>query len=293
MQTPARATGILLCLCLFLASTLRAADPKPTPFDKQNLVPWCIVPFDAKNRSPEDRAAMLARLGLKKFAYDWRPHHLPTFERELAALKKHHIELTALWLPAPVSKEGQFLLGTVKKHNLHPQLWVMLSVEPQPTQQQTIRLAANTLKPLANQAADMNCKVALYNHGGWFGDPENQIAIIQHLQRHENLTNIGIVYNLHHAHDHLDRFPELLTKMKPHLLCLNLNGTTKNGDKTGKKILPIGQGDLDPQILQTIRDSQYTGPLGILNHVHEEDAESRLKQNIKGLEQLVSKLPAQ
>jgi hypothetical protein len=234
---------------------------------------------------------MLARLGLKKFAYDWRPQHLPTFERELAALRKHDIDLTALWLPAPVSKEGQFLLDTIKKHNLHPQLWVMLNVQPQPTQQQTIEQAAATLKPLAQQAAGMNCKVALYNHGGWFGDPENQLALIHHLKQTENFTHIGIVYNLHHAHDQIDRFPQLLAKMKPHLLCLNLNGMTQNGDKTGKKILPIGQGDLDPQLLQTIRDSNYTGPLGILNHVHEEDAQTRLTQNLQGLERLVSKLP--
>jgi sugar phosphate isomerase/epimerase len=279
-----------LLLTLLLPSTIRAADPKPTPFDKQNLVAWCVVPFDAKNRSPEDRAAMLARLGLKKFAYDWRPQHLPTFERELAALKRHDIELTALWLPAPVSKEGQFLLDTIRKHNLRPQLWVMLDVQPKLTQEQTIQSAADTLRPLAKQAAELKCQIALYNHGGWFGDPENQIAIIQHLRR-ENLSNIGIVYNLHHAHDQLDRFPDLLIKMKPHLLCLNLNGMTKDGDKTGKKILPIGQGDLDPQIIQAIKDVNYTGPIGILNHVHEVDAESRLTLNLKGLEQLASKLP--
>jgi sugar phosphate isomerase/epimerase len=275
-----------LLISLLLPIVLQAADPKPTLFDKQNLVAWCIVPFDAKNRSPEDRAAMLARLGLKKFAYDWRQEHLSTFERELAALKKHDIELTALWLPAPVGKEGQFLLDTTRKHNLHPQLWVMLDVKPQPAQEQTIKSAADTLRPLARQAADMNCKIALYNHGGWFGDPDNQLAIIEHLKRDANLTNIGIVYNLHHAHDQIDRFPQILEKMKPHLLCLNLNGMTKDGDKTGKKILPIGQGDLDPKILQTIKTSGYTGPLGILNHVHEEDAETRLRVNLEGLAKL-------
>src|SRR5262249_40928452 len=44
-------------------------------FRQDNLVAWCIVPFDAKKRGPEDRAAMLERLGFKHFAYDWRAEH--------------------------------------------------------------------------------------------------------------------------------------------------------------------------------------------------------------------------
>ena len=40
-------------------------------FDRQNLTAWCVVPFDAKTRGPEQRAEMLQRLGFKNFAYDW------------------------------------------------------------------------------------------------------------------------------------------------------------------------------------------------------------------------------
>ncbi|MFM8434591.1 MAG: sugar phosphate isomerase/epimerase, partial [Planctomycetia bacterium] len=34
-------------------------------FRRDNLVAWCIVPFDAKKRGPEERAAMLEKLGFK------------------------------------------------------------------------------------------------------------------------------------------------------------------------------------------------------------------------------------
>ena len=33
-------------------------------FRRDNLVAWCIVPFDAKKRGPEERAAMMEKLGL-------------------------------------------------------------------------------------------------------------------------------------------------------------------------------------------------------------------------------------
>jgi len=37
-------------------------------FGRTNLVAWCIVPFDGRKRGPEERAAMLERLGIKSFA---------------------------------------------------------------------------------------------------------------------------------------------------------------------------------------------------------------------------------
>ena len=85
---------------LFLAfgpwasSPAAAADNADTPslFSRDNLMAWCIVPFDAAKRSPEERAEMLARLGLTKLAYDWRGEHVPTFEREILALKKHNVD---------------------------------------------------------------------------------------------------------------------------------------------------------------------------------------------------------
>ena len=64
-----------------------------------NLLAWCVVPFDAKNRGPEERAKMLAKLGFTKFAYDWRPVHVPTFDTEIAALNQHGIHLEAWWFP--------------------------------------------------------------------------------------------------------------------------------------------------------------------------------------------------
>ena len=77
--------------------------------------------------------------------------------------------------------------------------------------------------------------------------------------------------------------------MKPHLLAINLNGMVENGDKTGKKILPIGQGTRDLEILRIIEKSGWRGPIGILNHT-DEDAEARLQDNIEGLEWLVAQL---
>jgi hypothetical protein len=145
------------------------------------------------------------------------------------------------------------------------------------------------LLPLVERTRKLGCPLALYNHGGWGGEPENMVAVTKLLREAHGATHVGIVYNLHHGHGHLDRFPSALAAMMPYLHCLNLNGMTKDGDKRGMKILPLGQGDLDLQLLKTIRGSGYSGPIGILNHT-DEDAEARLKDNLDGLDWLVAQL---
>jgi sugar phosphate isomerase/epimerase len=261
------------------------AAPPADVFARDNLVAWCVVPFDGKKRGPEERAAMLARLGFKKFAYDWRAEHLPTFDREVEALKKHGIELTAVWFPATLNADAKALLAVIEKHKLTPQLWVMFGDPAGKSQAEKAAAAAKQLRPVAEAAAKLGCTVGLYNHGGWPGEPENQLAVIEKL----GMKNVGVVYNLHNGHDHLDRFPEVLAKVKPHLLCLNLNGMTAGGDKAGKKILVLGQGDRDPELLKAIRDGGYRGPVGIIGHTSD-DAEARLRDNLDGLGWLTAKL---
>jgi sugar phosphate isomerase/epimerase len=278
-----RACAAFLLVGLFAAAP--AADPPADPFRQDNLVAWCVVPFDAKNRSPAERAGMLARLGFVKFAYDWRGPHLPTFDAEVRELKKRNIELTAIWFPAALNDEARQLLEVVRRHGLKAQLWVTITDTPGADDAAKAEGVARTIRPIAEEAAKLGCTVALYNHGGWFGEPENQLAVIDRLK----LPNVGLVYNLHHGHDHLDRFPKLLAAMKPHLLCLNLNGMVKGGDRVGKKILPLGQGDLDVALLKAIRDGGYAGPVGIIGHTND-DAEERLRDNLDGLAWLKAKL---
>ena len=275
-------------VALFLLSLkLEAAPAEYDLFARTNLMAWCIVPFDAKKRGPEERAEMLQKLGIQRLAYDYRAEHIPTFDAEIAALKKRNIELTAWWFPTTLNAEARNILNVLKKNRVSPQLWVMGSAEPAKRIEYAARVEqeVSRLRSIAEAAAEIGAQVGLYNHGGWFGEPTNQIAIIKKLA----MPNVGIVYNLHHAHDQLDRFPKLLEAMKPHLLAINLNGMVDHGDKTGKKILPIGQGTRGSEILKVIEKSGWHGPVGILNHT-DEDAELRLRDNIEGLERLVAQL---
>lgn len=284
MKTLRRAI-LLGLLALGTNAPAFAADlPATGLFAKTNLVAWCIVPFDAKKRGPEERAAMLEQLGLKRLAYDYRAEHIPTFDTEISALKKHGIELTAWWFPTSLNDEARLIIEVCRRNQVSPQLWVTGGGAPaKSAEEQAARVEAEAkrIAEIAVAAKAIGSTVGLYNHGSWFGEPENQIAIIERLKR-DGITNVGIVYNQHHGHDHLARFPALLATMKPYLLVLNLNGMAAGGDKAGLKILPIGQGGLDLELLTTIQLSGWQGPIGILNHT-DEDAEARLRDNLQGL----------
>src|SRR5262245_22333186 len=260
MNNTLRLIPCLLILAGFGRCLAQEKPPAKTASDlfaRKNLVAWCIVPFDAKNRSPEQRVALLRQLGFRHYAYDWRAEHLPTFDRELRLLKDNNIELDAVWFPANLDKDAQTILAVLRKHQIRTQLWVTMG-DPAPQvndPEQKVAAAAKVLKPIAEEAAKIDCRVALYNHGGWFGEPENQIALIESFK----MPNIGMVYNLHHGHEHLDRFPTLLKKMVPHLFAFNLNGMVRKGDQQGKKLLPLGAGDLDLALLRAVLDSGYSG----------------------------------
>src|SRR5437879_2402124 len=155
-------------------------------FAQTNLVAWCIVPFDARKRGPEERAAMLAKLGFKLFAYDYRAEHVPSFDAEMEALQRHQVRLLAWWFPGELNAEARLILSVLKRHGLRDvQLWVTGGGEPTKDEaEQKARVAAEAgrIGTIADAAAKIGCRVALYNHGAWFGEPENQIAIVERLR---------------------------------------------------------------------------------------------------------------
>jgi sugar phosphate isomerase/epimerase len=265
------------------------AELAESVFAKNNLVAWCIVPFDAKRRGPRQRAEMLQRLGITKLAYDWRQDDIPTFDEEIEQLKKHQIELTAFWyfcsdLQPEKQEHLKIILDVLARNRVKTQLWILLGDQPlaQMDQSGKVEAAARAIEYIAREADKIGCSVGLYNHGGWFGEPENQIAIVKRIGMH----NVGIVYNFHHGHEHIERFGDMFQRMQPFLLAVNLNGMKRNGPK----ILPLGDGDRELGMLQIIRQSKYRGPIGILDHRSELDAEESLGQNLAGLQKLLGQM---
>jgi len=255
-------------------------------FDMDNLMAWCIVPFDAVERTPEERAQMLVELGISQLAYDYRDEHISSFKTEIEVLREHQIKLGAVWLwiepkgDEILNASSKSILKILEETDSETELWVSF-----PTQvfegiadEERLQKAMEILTEVLDWAEKNGCTIALYNHGDWFGEPENQIRIIESI----GSENIRIVYNFHHGHHQVEQFEELFNQMLPYLSAININGMKV----AGPKIITLGEGDRELEMLKIIKDSDFTGPIGILGHTEGEDIRVVLERNLKGLEKL-------
>ena len=198
--------------------------------------------------------------------------------------------MQAFWLysgPDPENdKTLPIILEVLKRHQIKTEIWCMIAGIKdldKMSQQEKIKAHAKPLAYIADKAAEISCKVGVYNHGGWYGDPENQLQLI----RYVNKSNIGIVYNFHHAESDLETFPTFYPKILPHLLAINLAGLKKGNPV---KVVPVGQGDAELEMMRIIQKSSYNGPIGIINEEFAPDAEDGLKMNIEGLKKILGEL---
>ncbi len=257
-------------------------------FKTENLVAWCIVPFDANNRGPAERAKMVRRLGLKRVAYDWRKKHIPEFEEEILQYKANDIEYFAFW------NWHDSMEALIKKHEITPQIWNMPTLPKKladKSDSEKTKAVAEQLLPVVEKAKSLGLKFGIYNHGGWAGEPKNLIAVCEYLRTKHDATNVGIVYNFHHGHADIDGFEAAFKQLKPYLLCLNLNGMadpeTVDPKTQANKIVAIGLGIHEQKMIQVVVDSGYDGPIGVLGHRKEMDAEKSVGENVEGLKGLV------
>ena len=257
-----------------------AGAETPSLFDRKNITAWCVVPYDAKKRGPEERAQMLQELGLTKLAYDWRAEHVPTFDAEIEAMQKHGIEITAWWYPGSTPE----ILDAIKRHGIHPQLWVGGSRGLTATNDaERLEAEAARIRPIAEKAAALGCKVGLYNHRDpWFEEQDHQIAIIERLLR-DGLTNVGIVFNFHHWRGSLAEFPPLFKRIQPYLLAVNLNGMRADtAQYPGVRF--VGTDESELAMMRVVEASGWRGPVGIINERSNLDAAEGLARNLSGIE---------
>ena len=286
---------IFFVFCILLIASCKSLNEKKNPttnlFQKENLIPWSIVGFDIKERNPAERLAMLEKLGYKQYAYGYRPKHIPTMLQEWQLAKQKNIKIKAVWLYVNLFKDkvgklredAEIVFKNLEKSGLKTQIWVGFypNYFDKLSDEESFQKSLEMVSYLSKRAKELNCKIALYNHGGWFGKPENQLRIIKALPK----ENIGVVFNFHHAHDSLESYSKNIKKILPYLWSVSLNGMKAKGSK----IITIGKGTLEKEIIQQLIDLNYRGTFNILGHVKGGDPEIILEKNYTGLQTLFLK----
>jgi hypothetical protein len=276
-----------LFLLAILLVMIFSCNKVENPFRTENLIPWSIVAFDKLERTPSERVAMVKKLGFRQYAFGGRKKHIETMVAELNIARYEGIKISAVWLYINnkdtlrnLKRANEMVFESLKATGVSTQIWIGIAADffEGLSKRQSLKKALNMISFLSKKAQKVNCKIALYNHGGWFGESENQLEIIKRLPQYD----IGIIYNFHHAHKQLENYRSIIKKIYPFLWCVTLNGMKKGGPK----IIPIGEGSLEKEMLHFLVKLGYKGPFGVLGHVKEEDVAFTLKKNLKGIQSL-------
>jgi hypothetical protein len=262
--------------------------PRGDLWARENLVPWCNVAYDAKKRDSVARAAMLEQVGLRRLAYDWRAEQVASLDEEGVVMKQHRIELFAWWFPTKFEGNARKIPDMIGRHQIHPQLWVTGGGEPTKSDaEEPARVVSEVkrIRLMADEAARLGCQAGRSNHGGWLGEPENQMEVLAGL-RAEGVKNVGLVYNFHHGHDPVSRFAWMWPRIQAAVLAVSLNGMAAVPGRGEGKILPLSEGVHDLAMMRITGARGWRGYMRILNHRTEVDAEVGLRRNLAGSEKL-------
>jgi glucose/arabinose dehydrogenase/mono/diheme cytochrome c family protein len=259
-----------------------------------------LVPFGKPLQNTQQRLDTLTELGIKRYVFSCREENLDVFDGEVREAKKRGIELFGVEVKATISVDARDrLFQVIEKHGIHPQIWVFAeggSSKTSTEDQATINRVVDQLRPFVTAAQRLDCQVGLYNHGGWFGVPENQLAMIERFEN-DGFKNVGMICNFHHSHKFLIGFHGKWGKTQSHILAVNLNGTvagantdgtTSNND--GITILPLSAGDQELGMMRVIQESGWRGPVGIIGHRFDEEVKTTLGNNLRGLDWLAHEL---
>jgi len=264
------------------------------------LAAWCVVPYDDRERTPRERADVLAALGIDALAWDWRDEHVEQFGEQLDALAERSLALAAIWAPTAPTHGGDGMVSPALERqvreasgrNLRPQLWACAEFGapgPAPTDGDP-RAYATLLEPVARLADEVGMQLALYNHLGWLGEPDNQLRVLEELAR-RGYKNTGIVYMQHHGHAHVDDFPAMWGRVQHRVVALGLNGTRDGAHWGNGKVLPYGHGPRDLELARIIEASGWHGLTTVLGHTMD-DIEARLSDDLEGLDWIARALAA-
>ncbi|WP_075591187.1 sugar phosphate isomerase/epimerase family protein [Labilibacter marinus] len=280
--------GILIFL---FSLSYSCSNQRKSNGNKQEVMPWCIVTFDSLQRSPAARIDMLKEMGFTNYGYEGQGKYLDDMLEEFQLAHENSIEISSvfLWLNAKRDSMGKLspsnkrMFDILSQVEQKPCIWLSFSNNyfKGLSQEQSLNLAVEFIQFIKTKAAKIGCKVALYNHHGWFGNPYNQLEIIEKLAN----DSLKMVYNFHHAHSYIDEFPEIVKKIKPHLSHVNINGMKNDGHE----ILTVGEGDDEYDMMKVLLEEGYTGSWGILGHMEHEDVQKVLERNIVGFNKLKSK----
>ena len=172
-------------------------------------------------------------------------------------------------------------------------LWLFVqSKKLKPSSLEGDARAEEVIREIADVAAANKVRVALYPHTGfWVERVEDAIRVAKKVDR----KNVGVTFNLCHwlKTDDEENMKSLIKSAMPHLFVVSINGADSGGKDWKQLIQTLDRGSFNIlRFLKALKNSGYTGPIGLQGYGIGGDAYENLKRSMSAWRKLSKKLAA-
>ncbi len=252
---------------------------------------------DAKHQTAKDQVDMLKELGYDGIGTGYEGSE--KLAEMLGQLDENGLRLFAVYLGVNLDPGEQKYDPTVKDaiqllKGRHTILWVFVqSKKHQPSAIEGDGRAVEIIGELADMAADAKVRIALYPHYAfWLERVEDAVRVAERVNR----PNVGVTFNLCHwlrVDDEKNMLP-LIESAMPYLYVVSINGADSGGKDWKQLIQTLDRGSFDMAgFLKALKDSGYTGPIGLQGYGIGGDAHENLKRSMNAWRRLSQELIAE
>jgi len=270
---------------LVFGSVGRADETRPS-----NQAAWapklyglCVDTHDAKKRSLPEQAQMLRELGFDGGAYSlWLDKSL---EKNLRTFDEAGLEIYMLYASVNVNPDATpydpRIPEAIRKLKGRPATICVLIRGFPPGDPRGEEPAVKILRELGDLAAQSGVRISIYHHtGDWTA---SLIYALQVVKKADH-PHVGVNFNLCHwlMVDGDKDYRPVLRENADKIFAVTINGA-KLGSKTWTNglIQPLDQGDFDNrELLATLREIGYRGPIGLMCYGIPGDAREHLQRSI-------------
>jgi len=274
---------------LVWAGTARGADPAgPAAAEPAAWAPplygFCMDIHDAKKRTLPEQAQMLRELGFDGAGYPlWLDQNL---EKNLQTLDAAGLKVFLLYASVNINpKEPPFdprLPDAIRKLKGRPVTVCVLLRGFKPGDPQGEDTAVKTLRQLGDVAAEVGLRISVYHHvSDW---TESLLFALQVVKKADH-PQVGVNFNLCHwlKVDGDKDYRPVLRENAAKIFVVTINGAQLGSNTwTDGLIQPLDRGDFDNrQLLATLREIGYRGPIGLMCYGIQGDARKHLERSMK------------
>jgi len=216
----------------------------------------------------------------------------------LEELDKNGLRLFAVYLGANIDADQQKYGPELKEaievlKGRNSILWLFVqSKKLKPSSLEGDARAVEVIREIADMAAESGVRVSLYPHTGfWVERVEDAIRVAKKVDR----NNVGVTFNLCHwlKTDDEKNMKSILKSAMPHLFVVSINGADSGGKDWKQLIQTLDRGSFNIlRFLKALKNSGYTGPIGLQGYGIGGDAYENLKRSMSAWRKLSEKINA-